>query len=320
MSKITRMLASLAALGVLGVSSVGAHVLDSTNKLDKPTIKLRADVAKQVSKYSFCLVKATRKCETKGLDSSVECNLATGVVSYEMPPGKETQKFQDAIAKCDAKMVLTKKGNDYTGIGCPGDCNAGAPGVQQCADMTAFEATVEQTTGSTSPKVQLGTLAAGIDLACSFDLPGTTQMSPERLECLSDNAAALSKYSQKLFKCQAKCENDYKGNKGGGGLTNGAECQSGAAGAAPEFDTCDDEALLKAGTMTPTVAGLVLPQVRSAINTATAGLYNRSDPTQGPAGNPCGSCGNGIRQGAEECDGADAAACPGLCAADCNCP
>jgi hypothetical protein len=320
MKRTTRVLAGAVALAMIGTSSAGAHVIDKTNKLNKPTIKLRADVAKQVSKYSFCLVKAATKCEKKGLNSGVECNLATGVVSYEMPPGEETQKFQDAIAKCDAKMVLTKKGNDYGGIGCPGDCDAVAPGVQQCADMPAFEATVEQTTGGTAPKVQLGTLAFGIDLACSVDFPGTMNTDQTRLDCLADNAKALSKYSQGLFKCQAKCENDYKGTKGGGGLTNGAECQSGAAGAAPEFDSCDDAALLKAGPMSPTVAGAVLPQVRSAINTATAGLYNRSDPTQGPAGNPCGSCGNNVRQGAEECDGSDASACPGLCATDCNCP
>src|SRR6185436_14218500 len=32
------------------------------------------------------------------------------------------------------------------------------------------------------------------------------------------------------------------------------------------------------------------------------------------------SCGDGMRQGAETCDGIDAVACPGSCQADCTCP
>lgn len=31
-------------------------------------------------------------------------------------------------------------------------------------------------------------------------------------------------------------------------------------------------------------------------------------------------CGNNLREGTEQCDGTDAAACPALCQADCRCP
>ncbi len=30
-------------------------------------------------------------------------------------------------------------------------------------------------------------------------------------------------------------------------------------------------------------------------------------------------CGNGVREGSEQCDGGDAASCPGFCGADCSC-
>jgi len=35
---------------------------------------------------------------------------------------------------------------------------------------------------------------------------------------------------------------------------------------------------------------------------------------------PAGVCGNGVREGAEQCDGGDDKACPGKCKADCSCP
>jgi len=73
-------------------------------------------------------------------------------------------------------------------------------------------------------------------------------------------------------------------------------------------------------SLSPSVAGIVLPLLKTAVNDATDGLYNRFDPTSTADASPCGNCGNATRQGAEECDGADAAACPGLCNADCTCP
>jgi len=311
--------AGAAVLALICGSAARAHVIDTTDKANKPAAKLRADIAKQVSKYTSCLVKAATKCELKGTLSSTECHLDTGVVDFEPTPGKVTAKFLAAIAKCDTKLVLNKKGNDYTGIGCPGDCNAAA-GVQQCADIPAFQATVTATTGAAAAKVQLGTLAGFIDLGCSFDVPGSMPTDPARLDCVKNDAATLSKYSKGLFKCQGKCENDFKGKIGNGGFSNGKECNSGDPMAASTFNTCDSAALAKAGTLTPVVAGQLLPQVRNAINTASNSLYNRSDPTGAPSDTPCGTCGNATRQGAEVCDGADAAACPGLCKPDCTCP
>src|SRR5262245_41892349 len=106
--------AAIAAL-LLSSTVASAHVLDP--KIDKVPSKLRADVAKQVTGYTLCLVKAASKCESKGVLSSAECDLATGAVSYEPSPGSETTKFQAAVAKCDDKLDLDKKGTDYVGIG-----------------------------------------------------------------------------------------------------------------------------------------------------------------------------------------------------------
>lgn len=307
---------------LLGASVASAMVLDPD--VDKDLIKLRKDIGKQGYKHVFCLVKAATKCEKDGLNSGVECGLAGGAVSYDMPPGKATQKFQDAIAKCDEKYNPSKKGTDYVGIGCPGDCNVPAAGVQACADMAAYETSVQGTVGLTAAKVQLGTLATLINVACANDGIGTSNTDPVRIECTRQNAATLSRYSKGLFNCVAKCENDYKNKKGNGGPNNGENCNSLAAGVDTNFDTCDDEALAKAiekeGALSTSNATLLLPEIRDAVNNATNGLYNRSDPTLSAESSPCGSCGNDTREGAEECDSTDDALCPGSCAAACTCP
>ncbi|MBX3023719.1 hypothetical protein KF840_02300 [bacterium] len=307
-----------AAALTLSGSVTFAHVIDPAT--DKAAAKLRADVAKQVAKYTFCLVKAAAGCEKGGATSAVECNLGTGAVAYEMPAGAATAKFNAAIGKCDDKMVLSKKGNDYIGIGCPGDCDAGTPGVQQCAGMSAFEASVESAAAS-SAKGQLGLLATLIDLACGTDL-GVPNTDPARIKCATDQAKLMSKYAQGVFKCQAKCENDFKNSKGNGGPSNGAECKAGDVGAAPAFATCVSAGLGKVSPkFSPSVAALV-PAINAVVNDATGGLYNRFDPTTAdPSASPCGTCGNATREGAEQCDGADDAFCGGpACKPDCTCP
>lgn len=315
-----------AALCVFGVSAARAHVIDpDVSDANKDLAKLRKDIGKQGSKHVFCLVKAATKCEKDGVDSTVECNLANGNVSYDVPPDKATTKFQDAIAKCDEKYNPTKKGTDYVGIGCPGDCDVGAAGTQQCANMSpAYEATVEGTTGLTAAKVQLGGLASLINAACTLDGFGASNADPVRIACVEQNAATLSFYSKSLFKCILKCENDFKDKKGNGGPSNGPDCNAADGGADPLFATCVSDGLTKAetkkGPLSPSNASVLLPQINTAINNATNGLYNRSDPTLGPDSNPCGTCGNGSREGAEECDGGDDAACSGSCNADCTCP
>lgn len=319
-------IAIVTAFGLtLGAQAALGNVLDpSVDAATKAAAKLRADIAKQVAKYTFCLVKAAQKCEKGGANSGVECNLGTGAVAYEMPAGDATAKFQAAIQKCDDKMALTKKStnpvSDYIAIGCPGDCNTGAAGTQQCADINAFEANVESVTSS-SPKGQLGLLATLIDGGCATDLAIMDNTDEARIDCAADQAKLMSKYAQGVFKCQAKCENDFKNSKGNGGPSNGVECAAGDPGAAQAFKDCVQKGLDKVQPkLSPSVAGLV-PAINAVVNEATAGLYDRDDPTDvDPAASPCGNCGNATREGAEECDGADDALCPGACTAACACP
>jgi len=306
----------------VGVSAARGNVIDP--KMNKTAAKLRADIGKQGTKYVACLVKAATKCEKKGVDATVECHLNTGVVDYDSPPGKATTKFQDAIAKCDGKYNPSKKGSDYVAIGCPGDCGA-APGIQECANISpAYEATVESTTLASAAKAQLPTLASLINVACGTDLGNPPMNDPGRIACVGQNAATLGAYGQGLFKCAGKCEEDFKGTKGGGGSTNGPNCLSGDPGRDPAFDACDtaafNSAVSKNGMLSASNNAILLPAVRSAINIATTGLYDRSDPTSSdPAASPCGNCGNGVREGAEECDGADDGECGVSCNPDCTC-
>jgi len=319
-------IAIVAAFGLtLGASAALGNVLDpSVDTATKTAAKLRADIAKQVSKYTFCLVKAASGCEKKGLNSGSECNLGTGAVAYDMPVGDATAKFQAAILKCDTKLLVTKKSTnpvtDYTAVGCPGDCNAAA-GTQKCADLNAFEATLEAVS-ATSAKGQLGILAAAIDGSCATDLAIMDNTDPARIACVVDQAKLMSKYAQGVFKCQAKCENDFKDSKGNGGLSNGVDCAAGNVGADANFTTCVNAVLGKVSPdLSPSVAALV-PVLNGVINDATAALYDRADPTSvDPAASPCGTCGNATREGAEECDGADNAFCGGpACTANCTCP
>jgi hypothetical protein len=135
-------------------------------------------------------------------------------------------------------------------------------------------------------------------------------------------SGVLTKYSKFLGKCYEKCENDYKDKKGDGGGNDDPNCLVTDAGNDPVFDTCASDALTKAQkkvTLGTTVAANVLPLVQGALDDASDGLYNRFDPVN-PGGNPCGTCGDATREGAEECDGADDLACPGSCNANCTCP
>lgn len=295
----------------LGTTCVHAHVIDKGS--NPSTFKLRADVAQQEAKYTACLVKAASKCEKGGAFSGPECDLATGAVSYEPTPGADTTKFQNAIAKCDTKLELTKRGTDYAGIGCPGDCDV-ASGLQQCASLAAYESAVEGS-AATAAKSRIGLLAVAVDDACAA---AGTPDSEARIDCVADAMKQLAKYASSLFKCEQKCEGDEKGKKGGGALTNAAVCLVGPDAHASLVE-CEEKAAAK---VTSTAAVSASPQVVGFVNESTDGLFNReaADDPASPAGtlSPCGTCGNGSREGTEECDGASLGACE-ACAPDCSC-
>src|SRR5262249_47192945 len=99
----------------------------------------RADVGKQEAKFVACLAKANIKCEEKGADCSVECNVPNPNGST-IADATAKAKFEAAVTTCLGKVDLEKKsatGNaamDYTGIGCPGDADPNTSGDQPFAD------------------------------------------------------------------------------------------------------------------------------------------------------------------------------------------
>lgn len=140
------------------------------------------------------------------------------------------------------------------------------------------------------------------------------------------NAATLSAYAKGVFKCQEKCENDYKDKKGNGGPNDLPRCNAGnLTFTDANFQGCDSGAMSKAvaknGALSATNSTAVLLAVRGAINQASNGQYNKDNPTQEPDTDVCGNCGNGTREGGEQCDGADNALCGGpACTTTCTCP
>jgi len=289
---------------LLSATLASAHVLDA--KTDKVLFKLRADVASQVSKYVSCIAKATEVCEAKGASSSLECDAVTETVAYEPTPGRNTEKFLSALAKCDLKLDMAKKGSDYAGIGCPGDCS-GIAGIQRCADFDAYEPVI-----TNQVREAIRTFTAGVGAAC----PGAPS-SPESIKCAADSAKQFFKYGASLSKCQLKCEADAKGNKGGGAPTNDGVCLAGSGSGA--FLACEDKAAAKVSSP---AAQLFLPAMGSLLDLITTDLFNRSDPTDpnAPDGtlSPCGTCGDDTREGAESCDGSDLVNCV-ACTESCTC-
>lgn len=295
-----------AACLALGATAVSSHVLDA--KLDKPAYVSRGFVAARLVAYTNCAAAAARKCEAKGAVSSPECVLATGAVAYEPVPGPQTEKFQAALAKCAAKLQLTKKGDDYGGVGCPGDCDP-TPGAQPCGGLEAYGAEVAR-----ALREQLDLVAAGIDGLCAS---AGDPAGKERKKCQNDGAKQLAVYAGKLLTCQRRCELDVMGRLGGGGLTNAPVCL--VSGGSEGFDACEAKAAVK---LKSAAAVALRPQVAAALDAITDELFNREDPTdpESPAGrlSPCGTCGDGVRQGTEQCDGAALGAC-GACSETCTC-
>lgn len=299
---------ALALVLALTCTTAHAHVLDK--KTDTDAYKLRATIAKQLSGYGSCLLKAVAKCEAKGTSSVPECDAATSVVAYEPVAGEQTAKFVAAVAKCDAKLDPDKKATDYVGIGCPGDCDPAA-GTQECASLAAYEASLESATGV---KAEVAQLLLDVDAACAGAGAPT---SPERIECVADATKALTTYRAKVLKCQQTCEADVKGSKGGGAITNAAVC------VVPGGHASLIECTAKAGAKLSLPAATLAPSVVDAANDLTTDLYNRenADDPATPAGDlsPCGSCGDAVREGTEECDGMGALGDCEACAADCTC-
>jgi hypothetical protein len=255
------------ALAFVVVTSAGAVVLDPSSQKD--LVKHRKDIGKQTTKMALCLAKSAIKCEKGGATSASECNLADPASSTHPNP-KNVEKFIAAVDKCEGKLNLTKKGpaSDYSLIGCPGDSDPGTPGDQPYTDLTDYQAGVPATTAA-----QLNLLTPVIDSQCG----GPASTDPAVIDCVAEQAAALLKYAKGVFKCEAKCEEDYKGGKGLGGPTDSdTQCNPSSGSADPDFANCVSAALAKVQKKV-TLFPIEVTAVNAAIGTASNDLYNQND-------------------------------------------
>jgi hypothetical protein len=312
-------------IAVLVLTAVSVQGVVLSAKTDAQ--KHRQDIGKQLGKYIDCLSKAAIKCEKKGSDSGVECDLETGTAAGSVDP-KAAAKFTADVAKCDLKKfdpAKKQKTSDYEQIGCPSDCDPGTDGVQRCADLGAYESLVEDGSNPTGVKAQIGLLAFFIEALCSVHVGEPVGTSEAVIDCVANDAKFLGKYAKGVLKCGEKCEGDYKDKKGNGGPNDDPNCRVGDAGADANFTACltkkADKHLAK--VQAPDNATAVKGAIDDALNGAADDLFNKDDPSvdETDMGSlVCSDCGNNTREGIEDCDGTDDAACSGSCNSDCTCP
>jgi hypothetical protein len=265
-----RLLPFAAALVVMSVCSAHALVLSSGS----PEQKFRKDVGKQLSKYALCLIKALRACESTGASSGPECFMVPTVSAT--PPADAKGKFVAAVALCVSKVNLSNKGPtgdpvaDYESIGCPGDSNSSLSGDQRYADLNAYQAAQ-----ITDIKTTIGANAALIDISgCAA---GSNHTDDADIECVNTEAAKVASLVKGIFKCGAKCENDYKNLFGNGGPTDSPVC---ADGGDANFQLCLDAAVAKAqkkGPFDPGVQTLIDTTLAPALMDAGDDIYNQDD-------------------------------------------
>ena len=271
-----------AVLTVVLAGEAGALVLDAKTESQK----LRADIGKQLRGLAGCFSKAWQKCE-KGTDPmTTSCSVETGATNVDaMSPGDLSGKFSADLFKCASKVDFLKKAKDldattgYEAIGCPGDSDAGTTGDQRFADMDAYETGAILALRKTVDQFGLLSAVSG----CEGD--------PKEEKCVATLIKSLDLYTKGIGLCQWKCENDYKGKKGGGGPNDDDNCHVASyAGTTPTPDAvmtaCADKVLSKLTKKYP--AGLpdffetlVMPVVVDQINVGNDAYYN----------NPTGNCG-----------------------------
>lgn len=267
-----RLLVFAAALLVMSLGTAQALVLTSGSNEQK----FRKDVGKQLSKYALCLIKNLRLCESTGATTGPECFLVPATSAN--PPADAKGKFVAGVALCDSKVLLSKKSPsgglnleaDYESIGCPGDSDPDTSGDQRYTDLTAYQA------GSVANvKTVIGANAALIDVfGCAA---GSGHTDAADIECVNGEAAKVGVLVKGVFKCGAKCENDYKNLFGNGGPTDSPVCSDGGDA---NFQICLDAAVAKAqkkGAFDAGVQTFIDGTLSPALSDAGDDIYNQDD-------------------------------------------
>ncbi len=252
-------------------------------------------------------------------------------------------KINAALVKCDAivnvpgdpKKGLKKKmpaGYELPDIGCPGDCDSGTSGDQACADVVAYEASQVDPAGNNMNTAY--TLGANIGvLFCGAAGDSTGAEMNEMIK-------RSVKYINSASTCQAKCQDDFKSKAGDGFFDDGTRCLI-ASSTQTAFTACiakaeagakiNDGTLCQIGGTAPfDTQAFLKGKLDVALDSATAGTYDKTDrqsqylvalgqtslsDRDGPGvrvsyGATCATCGNGVLEDFEECDGAADDLCP----------
>ena len=160
--------------------------------------------------------------------------------------------------------------------------------------------------------------AAAIDAAVDSCVGAFLGDAPGDGTCPAASAKAAGKAGGGLLRCEARsvtrpgtlgtCDANNDGrlaNK----LTKAGGCVAFDAVHA-DVHACDDR--VKAVVVPPA------PTTSTSSPAASSSTTSTSSSTSSTSGIPV--CGNDVKEGGETCDGTDAAACQGLCLADCTCP
>jgi len=290
---------------VAGASAAGAFVL-SDPALDKAAIAHRKDIFAQSTKLHACLIKASLACEKGQAAATRQCYLR-GVITppTTMFTGNDPKmtgiadKFEAAVQKCLAGIDFAKKGarglspdERFTALGCPGDCRG--TGHPSCTGLADFQGWFAQTTlGQASNLAGLPGASVRIDDTdtggcvprSSADPKIGAQQEKDFARCIDGVFARVVKYDAALQKCQAACESDYTGKKGGGGPVDGPPtCNTGATlDPADPFALCVAKATAKlTETPLPVVMALQLPGLHQQLDFRVNSLFNAPDGCVAP--------------------------------------
>jgi hypothetical protein len=268
MQRSIKLLGAAVAGTILFAASSQALVLTAKS----PEQKCRQAVAKAQAKYVQCITKATLKCEGKGTTADVECFSDSEMVAGTVDP-KAAAKYPTDLAKCDTKLsdAITKKCTDadIVAAGCAGGSTT----------VAATIAAIENADGSvpTAVRNQLPALGGLLSLGCQTDTGNSDPTADVNLDCVKNNASNLLKGVLGILKCTEACEDDYAGSKGGGGSTDGDECDPVVQASMP-YAACVDKTDAKiqkavtSGKVTNvglSLYNLVLPGVLATANDNT---------------------------------------------------
>jgi len=172
-------------------------------------------------------------------------------------------------------------------LGCPGDCLGN--GHASCLSLAEYQSYAMQTTitqastlaGLAPASVRSGEADTGGCVPRSSSDPKIgAQQEKDFAKCVDGMLGRVVKYVAAVQKCQAACETDSTGKKGGGGLADGPPTCNATATLDPAdpFAVCVAKANAKLTDAPLSLAmAAQLPSLHQMLDFKMNGLFNRPD-------------------------------------------